>query len=239
MHHLDPKMLGTRGVRVWACLLTLIVGIGLPTPAFAAAGSPGPGQTAPVAGPGHGNTDESQPRNIIDVRNQVDHRLLVRGNVQINELHGATDAAVNAAFAYSSCVQCQSFAIALQINLYPSNATSVVPQNAAVALNDRCTGCTTVARAIQYNYPEADPTHVPRRIDQLVRQMNQTLPHIHGTPDTTVAQAEAQVDAVISQFQDLAGYLNDQHQQATATDSPDAPAPPPMVAADLPGTATK
>ena len=47
----------------------------------------------------------------------VDGRLRIRGGIQLNHIPGPTVGPVNLADASSSCVDCQTIAVAMQINL--------------------------------------------------------------------------------------------------------------------------
>ena len=116
--------------------------------------------------------DSSQGgRNEVIVHNQSDGKLLMRGRVDLEHLPGRSVAPENYAEAVGSCVRCQTLAVALQIDLISRNATTIAPQNAAVALNLHCTGCFTSARALQYVIQVDDPTEVPERARDLVQTL--------------------------------------------------------------------
>ncbi len=100
--------------------------------------------------------------------------------------------------------------MALQIDLVSRNAHDVTPQNYAYAINYQCTGCTTVARALQYVIPVDDPNQVPDEVREPQRQMDAELRQAAHDPHETLDQAEARVNDVINQFQDLANSLYDQ-----------------------------
>lgn len=168
--------------------------------------------------------------NVVEVHNQTDGRLTARGRVQVNHIPAPAVAPLNDGYAFGSCTNCQTFAVALQINLYDQTATQVVPENYAVAINDQCNGCTTAAWAIQYDYPVADPDQVPADVTALVREMNEQLRAIQQD-GMTLDQAKAQIDAVINQFQGLAGYLHEQRQESTDVISPSQPTPLPTTTA--------
>src|SRR5437773_3449365 len=107
-------------------------------------------------------------RNIVKITNKTDNRLIVRGRVDFNRTPGADRIApVNAAIAVASCVGCQTYAVALQINLYQRGASLVAPQNGAVAVNAGCSHCVTVARAVQYSIPVDDIATVPNDVRAL------------------------------------------------------------------------
>ncbi|MFL5884333.1 MAG: hypothetical protein ACJ77M_04625 [Thermoleophilaceae bacterium] len=65
----------------------------------------------------------------------------------------ATDQVVNdtnSAVAYASCSVCQTVAISVQIVLIESNPATVTPANYAVAVNQDCNQCDTLATAYQF-----------------------------------------------------------------------------------------
>jgi hypothetical protein len=160
--------------------------------------------------------------NVVRLINRVDGKFRLKGKVQLNHIPGPNAAPVNLAFSYAECTGCQTLTVALQLNLISQNATSITPQNYAIAENYRCTDCDTVARAIQYNLQVADPNEVPPRAREMVNQMNHELNGIASDQGMTMPAAEQQVNAVIAKFQDLAASLNDQRQETRDTDSPGA-----------------
>jgi putative peptide zinc metalloprotease protein len=56
----------------------------------------------------------------------------------------------NAAVAYSSCESCQTVAISIQVLLVASDPEVLEPTNLAIAINDACTLCQTLASAYQF-----------------------------------------------------------------------------------------
>lgn len=57
----------------------------------------------------------------------------------------------NAAVAYASCTDCQTIALAIQIVLISgTDASTVSPENLAIAINESCTLCDTLASAYQF-----------------------------------------------------------------------------------------
>lgn len=194
------------------------------TPAQAAdAASPAPAADGSTTQDGDNSSDvsDSETRsghdrsggggdNFVQVVNRKDDRLRVRGSIQINHIEGDNVSPLNEALAYSQCDGCQTIAVALQIDLVSRDATSVTPQNYAYAINYQCTGCTTVARALQYVIPVDDPDQVPDEVRELQRRMDAELRQASRDPHETLDEAEARVDTVVGQFQDLANSLYEQ-----------------------------
>jgi hypothetical protein len=166
-------------------------------------------------------------RNIVKITNKTDNRLIVRGRVDFNRIPADRIAPVNAAIAIGSCLGCQTYAVALQINLYQRGASVIAPQNGAVAANAACSHCVTVARAIQYSIAVDDLSSVPDNVRGLAKALDKELKGIEGVYDTStfnVYQANARINTVVAEFRALAGGLLDQYRAETAADSPSASA---------------
>ncbi len=176
-------------------------------------------------GPTDGELGGGGGRNIVIVRNTTDGALRTRGAAQFNSIPGPVASPVNLAEAYASCTDCDTLAVALQIDLVSTSARQVTPRNYAVALNYACTRCHTIARAYQYVFSVEDPTETPERVRELIAAMDRELSSMQGDPALTLADAEARVDAVVAQFQDLASSLNQQRDEAEDETTPGAPAP--------------
>jgi len=170
-------------------------------------------------------------RNVVVVVNRDDGRLRVRGRVKLVRDRDTRVDAVNGALAFSSCTDCQTFAVALEIVLVRPDATYIVPQNEARAINYQCTRCVTVARALQYVYTVDDPNEVPDNLRRLLRDMEKELKDIAKDKSIGAAEANARIKAVVDGFQELAASLNDRLEQATETTSPGAAPPAPAPAA--------
>jgi hypothetical protein len=169
-----------------------------------------------------GSTDAGA-KNVVVVLNRQKDGFQGRGNVQVIRLPGPNASPVNVAEAGSSCVNCQTLAVAFQIDLISGTATTIAPRNAAIATNYDCTGCYTVARAIQYVIQVDDPERTPPRVQQLVTDMDRALTAIQSDRTMTVAEAERRVEAVLGQFVDLAEWLiqaRDHRESPAAADAP-------------------
>lgn len=167
-------------------------------------------------------------KNVVKVINQQDNELKVNGSIQVNHIPGDNVAPFNYAYAYSSCTDCQTFAVALQINLISKTATSIRPQNTAIALNYQCIRCDTVAQALQYTYQVDDPDKLPNNVASLVKDMNDQLKDLRQEHNLTAAEAESRIAAVIAQFNGLAQSLNNQRKEDKTTTNPGAkPVPTP------------
>lgn len=164
-------------------------------------------------GDGEFENDEGGGRtNIVQVKNSTDGRLRVRGSAVYNRVGGSNVAPVNAAYAESTCVDCQSVAVAIQVVVYRRGANSVTPTNQAIALNNSCTRCVTVARAIQYVIPVEDPREVPGEVRELVRDIDREINYfekLKSVNSVDVAEVNARFSSVMAKYQQLQQYLSD------------------------------
>lgn len=231
---MDTKLAGTRHKRSPYLLVVVLVALvaalagATERPSGPRAAWAQPAVTAPAAdhtranAPAHDDeqdvtSDERSSdrggRNIVTVVNRTDNRLRMRGNIQLSRSLGSTAEPVNFAGAYSSCTDCQTIAVALQIALISTHATVIAPRNSAVAINFSCTRCVSVARAIQYVVQVDDPHEVPNDVSELMREMNRELRSIASDRSVTLAQAEARIEAVISRFHVAASSLYEQRDE--------------------------
>lgn len=211
-----------------------------------------PGLAGPTLGPGatlvippdSGLTYNEQAgggggKNIVQLHNRTDGRLRARGSVQLNRITGPAVEPVNLAKAQASCTDCQTIAVALQINLISRDARRVTPENAAVALNVGCTRCFTVARASQYVYTVDDPRQTPPEVTALIRRMDRELRSISSSHSITLEQAGARINAVINEFRQLGDRLDDERDEDRDSSPPDTTGTAPADAtseADASGT---
>jgi putative peptide zinc metalloprotease protein len=132
---------------------------------------------------------------------------------------------VNVAESFGSCTDCQTLAVALQVDLITADSRQAIPRNMAFAVNYQCTDCHTIALALQYVLTVDDPTQVPQEADQLMAQMRQELKQLNGDQSLTLADAEARVIEVVNQFQDLVVYLDQQRDESTVPTTANASPP--------------
>jgi hypothetical protein len=223
---LAAVLLGGLGVAAETGVFT--GGTASPSPTASSTASPSASEALPDANAGG--------KNVVQVINRTDNNLKVDGRVQFNRINAPNAGPANLAMAYSQCAHCQTYAVALQINLISTSSNNVQPQNAATAANVQCDGCLTISRAIQYNISVDDPTNVPPEVNRLVAQMKAELAQVKAS-SSTVSEADARFDAVIAQFRTLANYLKDSRQEQTAPTTPGA-TPMPSGTTEPTSTAT-
>jgi putative peptide zinc metalloprotease protein len=192
-----------------------------PTSTPVAGSSPSPSGTQLPGFPAAGGAN-----NIVNVVNHNDSFFKSDGRTSLAKIPGPNVGPKNEAFAYSSCTNCNTLAVALQIAVRDANAPNVQPQNAAVAVNFQCTGCQTGAIAIQDVIPVADPTNIPNNIRQQALQIDAEFRDLRATlarGNYSLGQAIGYVDTVIiPQFQSLAGQLDVKRDVENAPTTPGA-----------------
>jgi putative peptide zinc metalloprotease protein len=82
--------------------------------------------------------------------NTKDGSSVFRLMFQIRQVSGSVVDNQNAAVAYSSCTSCQTVAISIQVLLISSDPTVFTPTNEAIAINQTCDMCDTLAAAYQF-----------------------------------------------------------------------------------------
>lgn len=92
-------------------------------------------------------------------------------------MNGIVDQA-NGAIAYASCTDCTTVAIAIEIVLVESTPKVVTPQNAAVAVNELCSLCVTVANALQFVVGTDGPVRFDEQGKEALDQIRDDLEQI-------------------------------------------------------------
>lgn len=82
--------------------------------------------------------------------NTKDGSTLFRFAFSVRQIMGDVVDQTNAAVAYASCNECTTVAISIQVLLVSGSPDQVTPTNLAVALNEDCTECQTLAAAYQF-----------------------------------------------------------------------------------------
>jgi putative peptide zinc metalloprotease protein len=166
--------------------------------------------------------------NIVQVINHTDRAFKSGGRDKVSQINGPNVGPKNQAFAFSSCTNCSTVAIALQIVLRNANANNVQPQNAAVAVNYQCTGCVTCAIAIQDVIPVADPTQIPVEVRQQATHIDAELRDLQasatgaGYAFTCPGITDYANAVVLGQLQTLAGAIDVKRDVQTAPTTPGA-----------------
>lgn len=171
---------------------------------------------------GDDDDDEDRGVNHVEVINKKDGKLRLKASLQLNRITGSRVEPSNLAVAYASCTDCQTIAIALQINLVNRNPSYIAPENYAVAVNYECTNCYTVARAIQYTIGVDDPNHVPEDVEDLLEELDEELRSIQKEKGLSIEEIDQRINAVIEQFRALAESLRESRDESLDDTTPGA-----------------
>ena len=108
----------------------------------------------------------------------------------------------NAAVAYASCTDCTTVAIAIEIVLVESNPTVVTPTNLALAYNELCSLCVTVADAIQFVEGTGGVVHFDAEGNQILAQIKRELEELKHE-NLTLAELQARIEQIRAQIIDV------------------------------------
>jgi putative peptide zinc metalloprotease protein len=153
----------------------------------------------------------------------------------------------NAAVAYASCEECQTVAVSIQLVLVMSDPDVVSPTNIALAINQECSSCNTLASAYQYVLTTDGPVHfdadgnrelalIRQDFRDLVKRSDDMDPgDIHADADGLVDRLYAVVDGhLVSTGRDPDGDVSPENAEPTATPAPEesASSTPPSLEED-------
>jgi putative peptide zinc metalloprotease protein len=106
----------------------------------------------------------------------------------------------NAAIAYASCNACKTVAVAIQIVFVTQAASVQTPTNVALAVNDQCTGCQTLATAYQFIVPTDGPVHFTKDGRKGLRYII-TQVRALGRSELDVFEIQSRIDGLMKQLQ--------------------------------------
>ena len=153
------------------------------------------GGITPLGG-GGGNVN-----NEVVVRNTVDGHFAQRAGLGIARVTGDVVENQNAAAATSSCSDCRTVAVAVQIVLIQRTDASVVsPRNLAIALNVGCQRCDTFAAAYQYAVTTDGLVRFTPGAQQQLAALESQIRSLTATDGVPFPDLEAQIDAVVEQM---------------------------------------
>jgi hypothetical protein len=166
--------------------------------------------------------------NIVQVINHQDSSYKARGKDQVNQIPGPNVGPKNEALAFSSCVHCNTLAMALQIDLVGLGARNFQPFNQAVAVNYQCTGCVTCAIAIQKVVQVSDPSAIPNDVRRVAQQIHDEVADLRAslvnsgyTYDCPGLEQWANA-VVLAQINSLIGPVDFKQDMETAPTTPGA-----------------
>ena len=206
-----------------------------PTPTAQASGTAAGGNGA-GGFPAAGGAD-----NIVQVHNHVDSSFKSEGKDQLNSIRGPNVGPKNEALAYSSCTNCDTLALAVQLDLTSLSPRNVQPFNYAKAENYGSTNAVTCAIAVQVVLEVPDPTAIPSDIRKEDAQLHSELANLPAAITSAGYTLNCNRDApngieayannvIAQQLQALGGSVDVKQDVTTAPTTPGStsvPASPP------------
>lgn len=171
--------------RLWTFLATLAALLALAQPAVADDGDQGNGGD-----------------NVVVAENRKDGSSLFRFAFDIKRIAGDVVDTTNAAVAYSSCTDCKTTAIAIQILLVEGSPSTYTPQNYAVAVNENCSGCQTFASAYQFVVQSSGPVRFTRAGWKQLKEIRKAIRDLEDK-DLSPAELDATLQKLMAQLQDV------------------------------------
>ncbi len=154
--------------------------------------------TAPGAGGGSAGGDSS----AVAV-NHRDGSSVFRLGFSVRRVVSDTVDTSNSAVAVASCNECTTVAASIQVVLVMSDASTVNPQNVAMAINYDCTDCSTLAAAYQYVFGDGQPVHLTAEGNRELAQLRREFEALRQRRDLTLQQLADAVAAIAAQVADV------------------------------------
>lgn len=194
---------GRRAVAVGALSVAALLGgayaataeLGSPGDTAPASAEASPAPTASDGAPGTGNGDN----NVALAVNDKDGKEVWAVRLKIVRTSKEVVDPVNAAVAVASCENCSTYAIALEGVLVWGDPEQVTPTNLALALNQDCSGCQTLASAYQKVTSYSDKVRITGEGRRTIASLRQQL-HTLRTRGLTFEQVVAEVERITADF---------------------------------------
>jgi putative peptide zinc metalloprotease protein len=125
------------------------------------------------------------------------------------DIHRTMDSVIeetNIAISYASCEGCQTVAVAIQIVLVSSSDPSLAPENVAVAINEECISCETMASAYQFVAGTGGKTKLDKEGRKLIKDVRKAfydLAKEAKADNLTNAEIEARLLPLVEQVKDV------------------------------------
>jgi putative peptide zinc metalloprotease protein len=150
-------------------------------------------------------TSAGDANNIAVAVNTKDGKSVYRVRIAIRRENGDVVSSTNAAIAYSSCTDCQTTAIAFEVLLITNTASVVSPTNLAIAVNENCSGCQTIAEAYQFIHSTDGKVHFTHDGSKRLADVRHEL-HALRKSDVTPDELQARLDALATEIADVLAH---------------------------------
>ena len=117
----------------------------------------------------------------------------------IKRVAGDVVDSTNAAVAFSSCTECTSTAIAIEVVLITGDASTVTPTNLALAYNFECQSCISIANAYQFVFSTGGQVHFTAEGNQELARIRHDLEALRQQ-DLTPAELQARLKDIVGRL---------------------------------------
>lgn len=122
------------------------------------------------------------------------------------DIHRTMDSVIeetNIALSYASCDGCQTVAVAIQIVLVSSSDPNVATENVAIAINEECISCETMASAYQFVVGTGGRTKLDKEGRKLIKDIRKAFYDLAKEAEAgnlTNAEIEARLIPLVEQI---------------------------------------
>ena len=187
--------------------------------------------------PGAAYASGTQDNKAVAV-NSKDGSSLFKFAFSVARVMGDSVTNTNAAVAYASCTDCQTTAIAIQVVIVAGDPSTFAPTNTALAINEACDLCDTLASAYQFVVQTSGPVHFNADGNKQLRDIRRQLAALR-TSTLSSAEMQARLDDLTAQLQevlrtDLVAAGPPRDAKATSTTSPNDTSTPSSTTTEQP-----
>jgi putative peptide zinc metalloprotease protein len=143
--------------------------------------------------------------NVAVAVNTKDGKSVYKVRIAIRRENGDIVSSTNAAIAYASCTDCQTTAIAFEVLLITNNASVITPTNLAIAINENCSGCETIAQAYQFIQSTDGQVRFTKDGSKRLADIRHEL-HALRKSDLTADELQTSLDALANQIADILAH---------------------------------
>jgi putative peptide zinc metalloprotease protein len=150
---------------------------------------------------GAGADEGSGADNSAVAINTEDDSSLFEFAFQIKRVMGPVVDQSNEAVAYASCDGCKTVAIAIQIVLVMSQPDVITPTNVAVAINEVCVACETLAAAYQFVIG-GEPVRLTSDGMKKLLDIKRRIAELEDS-DLPIAEIKEQLDGLVAEIEQV------------------------------------
>jgi putative peptide zinc metalloprotease protein len=154
------------------------------------------------ASPASADEDRSGKDNAAIAINDKDGSALFKFALNITRVTGSVADPQNVAIAYATCTQCKTVAIAIQIVLIEGSPNVFTPTNVAIAVNEGCSYCDTLASAYQFVFQSSGRMELTTEGRKQLRDVLKAIRELENS-GLPAPELQAKVDLYAHQIFDI------------------------------------